>query len=701
MKKYLLLVAVLLFSLAQNASAQKLTISPDSLFFAPDTVCINQPIHLVPDTAAFHAMNYYWGFCSGYLMNAPTGVNLGDNFGFHIPANIDIVFDSGNYYGFVVNSKTTEFLRLNFGNSLTNTPTVTNFGDLTKGLPVNPTSLFIVRDTLSREWFVFVTGGFDNATSSIGRIDFGLHLSNPKPNVANFGNYMNMLDYPKGIFVAQDADNNWYGYVVNHTTSNLIRLDFTYNISNTPQLFDYGNVLGNISNPTDLAGIFDKGKWYLFITNEGVSSSVTRIDLDNSLAPDPLTISSVRIRSSDILDPSPYTFNFRIDQPSSISVNRDCGDLYAYITDRTTSQLIGIQMTTVTGPYNAVDYNNKGFMNLPTGISSILRSQDDLYGFVVNSGDSTLTRLNFSQCVNSSIPSFSEIQPPEYTYDTAGVYNVYFVINQGQPNMRVDCKAITVLPYPPIAMNTDTTICEGDTITLYAVSTLADSFKWQTGYNIDTNYLYRDSVRVWPDYSNTYPVVIHYPFGCIVDTAVRVHVSKVHADAGPDRWIRDGATSTIGGPYTTLAGDYIYHWEPFEFMSDSTVPNPYVYPPYDYTYYLTVTEIHDGFACKSMDTVVVHADCGNFYLPNAFAPNSTSTAVQRFGILNKAIIKLDHFRIFDRWGNIVFETTDPSKGWDGTVGDKAAPVGVYVWEADGFCTSGKRIKKHGNVTLLR
>ncbi len=706
MKKYLLLIAVLLLSQLNNySSAQRLTVSPDSLFLAPDTVCINQPVTLLPDSQAYHAQSYYWGFCSGYLMNAPTGTNLGRSFKFHIPDNIDIVNDSGTYYGFVVNSQTTEFLRLNFGNSLTNIPTVTNFGNLTNGLPLNPTSLYIVHDTLSTNWFIFVSGGFEAATSSIARIDFGHHLNNPKPNIANFGNFFNLLDYPKGIFVAQDKNNLWFGYVVNHTTSNLIRLDFSYNISNTPKEFDYGNVLGVLGSPTDLAAVYEKGNWYLFVTNEGVSSSIARIDLTNRLDPDPTVITGVRIQSSIPLDPSPTTFNYRIDQPSSITINRDCGNLYAYITDSVTSQLIGIQMASAIGPYNSVDYNNKGAMNKPSGISSIIRSGDYLYGFIVNPKDSTLTRLDFDQCKNSSIPSFTEIMPPSYKYDTPGVYNIYLVINQGLPNMRVDCKPITVLPYPPIYRSPDTTICEGDTIRLYVVSSQADSFRWMTGYNIDTMNLYQDSAKVYPDYSFRYPVNIYYPYGCIVDTAIRIHVSKVKADAGPDRWIHDGAFTTLGGPNTILpgnnTGNYLYHWEPFIFLSDSTVPNPFAFPPYDYTYYLTVTELNSGFMCKSVDTVVVYIDCGDFYLPNAFSPNSTSTVVNRFRVLNKEIVKLNYFRIYDRWGVLVFETTDPTQGWDGTFSNKPEPMGVYVWEADGFCVSGKEVKKKGNVSLLR
>ena len=703
MKKYLLLITVLLLSLLNKTGAQTLRLSPDSLFYAPDTVCIRQPITLLPDTPVFSATSYYWGFCSGYMMNAPTGKNFGDSFNFHIPDGVEIAYDNGNYYGFVVNSKTTELIRLNFGTSLTNKPSITNFGNLNNGLPVNPTSLFIVKDTLSGEWFIFVTGGFEPTTSTIGRVDFGLKLGNPRPNVANFGNYNSLLNYPKGMFVAQDKNNQWYGYVVNHTTSNLIRLDFSYNISNTPKLFDYGNVNNFLQNPTDMSGIVDKGKWYLFVANEGVTSFITRIDLTDSLYPDPLDITATRLQSDPFMtppDPSPLTFNHRIDMPSSITVTRDCGGLYAYITDSTTHQLVAIQMSTVLGPYNAVDYNNKGSMYYPSAISNVLRNKtnDDLYCFIVNAGDSTLTRIAIEQCHHSTIPSFTEVKPPVYYYDTPGVYNVYFVINQGQPNMRVDCKTITVLPFPPIAMNQDTTICEGDTIRLYAVSTLADSFRWTSKYAIDTSYIFRDSVKVYPDYSTTYPVTIYYPFGCIIDTGIRVHVRKIRADAGPDRWILDGAKSLLGGPMTTLDKQYNYHWEPFEFLSDSTVPNPYCFPPNDYTYYLTVT---DEAGCTAKDTVVVHLDCGDFYVPNAFSPNSPYSAVNRFGVNNKEIVKLNHFRVYDRWGILVFETNDPNKRWDGTYNNQPCQMGVYVWDADGFCIGGKRLKKHGNVTLLR
>ncbi len=697
--------------------AQRLTASPDSLFFAPDTVCVNQPVSLKSNV--FNAASYYWGFCSGYLMNPPTGANIGSTYDFHKPANIDIVKDTaGNFFGFVVNSSTTEFLRLNYGNSLSNVPTVTNFGNLTNGLPLNPTSLFIVHDTLSGNWFVFVSGGFTAATSELGRIDFGPNLNNPTPNIANFGNYAGVLNGPKGIFIAQDANNNWYGYLVNHYSNELIRLDFSYNISNTPLMINLGNPNpGNprsaLHSPTDMAGIYDHGQWYLFVVNEiggtsavpGVNDSgnIIRINLGTTLDTDATAFTGNidAVITDGTTGRGASSFNYRLVVPSSISLNRDCGDIYAYVTDSTTNQLIAIQMPVATGPYNAIDYNNVGLMNQPSCISSVIRDRDNLYAFITNAYDSSLTQIDFQACHTSSIPSFTEVTPPAYTYDSPGVYNVYYAINQGLPTMEVDCKAITVLAKPALFINTDTTLCVGDTIHLYAISSLADSIRWTNTYAIDTTNLYADSVRVFPQYSTSYGVTLYYPDGCIVDTTVSVNVSQVHADAGPDRYIMDGGSTVLGGPYTTLTGFNIYHWSPYQYLTDTAIANPVASPPTDYTYYLTVTEFNDRYQCKSYDTVVVHVTCAEFTLPNAFAPNSDNSATNSFGLLNNEIAILNHFRIYNRWGQEVFETTDPFKKWDGSYDGKPAPEGVYVWEADGFCTSGLKINKKGNVTLLR
>ncbi len=680
MKKRLLLIVILIVSQMNLLFAQ-------TLFSGPDTVCVNQSVKL--SSNVFNAKSYYWGFCSGYLFNTPTGGNIGNNYDMHIPTGVEIVNDSGTFYGFVINSETTELLRLNFGNSLDNIPTVTNLGDLTLGLPENPTSLYLVRDTFSHKWFLFVAGGFTKATSELARVDFGPRLSNSKPNIANFGNPGNLLDQPKGLFVAQDADHRWIGYALNYNNSTIIQLDFSFNVSNTPLATDYGNPSGSLNFPSDLAAVYDNGNWHLFITNYG-NSTITRLDMGT-------TLDTV---IADVIGTNLGDFTFRVLRPSSISMVRDCNFLHLYITDSTTSQLVEVRMADAIGPYSAISYSTIGGMNFPTSISSIIRDRDNIYAFITNAQDSSLTKITFNQCVNSTIPSFTDVSPPTYSYDAPGIYNVYYVVDEGLPTMRVDCKDITVLAPPTLYRNNDTTLCQSDTLRLYAVSTLADSIRWAAGHNIDTTNVFFDSVRVYPNYSTEYRFKLYYPFGCIVDTAIRINIVKVKADAGPDRYIKDGATSIVGGPYTSM-GNFVYHWEPFQFMSDSTVPNPYVNPPYDFTYYLTVTEQGVGYQCSAKDTVTVRVTCGDFYLPNAFAPSSANPGSNRFGILNNSLVKLNYFRIFNRLGQMVFETTDPTQKWDGLFNGVLCQEGVYVWVADGFCLSGKQIKKSGNVTLFR
>ena len=60
-----------------------------------------------------------------------------------------------------------------------------------------------------------------------------------------------------------------------------------------------------------------------------------------------------------------------------------------------------------------------------------------------------------------------------------------------------------------------------------------------------------------------------------------------------------------------------------------------------------------------------------------------------------------HLIIFDRWGEKVFETSDPKHGWDGYYLDKLMNTGVYVYTITAIIFNGQEVKKNGNVTLVR
>ncbi len=86
-------------------------------------------------------------------------------------------------------------------------------------------------------------------------------------------------------------------------------------------------------------------------------------------------------------------------------------------------------------------------------------------------------------------------------------------------------------------------------------------------------------------------------------------------------------------------------------------------------------------------------------VPNAFTPESTTNRI--FKILYNGEVKLNYFRVFDRWGNKVFESTDINACWDGHYNGKLMPQDAYIYQIQAVTCSGKVVSKTGNVTLLR
>lgn len=674
MRKCLLLAALLIGALWTDLSAQ-------GLFTLPaDTFCVRQPIQL--QSNAPDALSFYYGFCSGYLQNAPVITNQGTGFGFNVPTSIDVAKDNGKYYAFVVSRRSGrtkgELLKLSFGYSLGNTPVITSLGNLENNVPDTANNVYILQTR--GQWHLFVTSG-TGATSSITRVDFRNSLDNI-PNSVNFGNLGGLLNTPTGIFVAEDAG-NYYGFITNGSNNNLIRLTFGNNISLTPDATDLGTLGGAFAGPSDITGLIDNGFWYLFATNEA-TNTLTRVDLGNTLANGPAIVPITNITDS-------------LSQPSGITIIRDCDLAYAFITNRASDKITRVSMPGITGPYTArILSSPAGAFNAPADISRVIRDGNNLYAYVVNRDNNSLSQVAFPQCTNIDIQSSIRPVPPPFSFNAPGLYNVYLAINEGQPTAQVQCTQIRVLPRPPITLSVDTTICQGDTAEIFIQSPGVLSYTWRPNYNIsDTNAFF---IKVYPEFTTRYFVTTPYPNGCIIDTSVLVTVNKNHADAGPDRILADGGGTFIGGPLTTTGPTYSYRWYPNQYIDNQFKAVTRVNPALDLTYYL---EVRDQKGCLSVDTVIVYVDCNDLNLPNAFAPNSKSGTVNTFGIMNRQIVQLNYFRIFDRWGKEVFSTTDPTKHWDGTVNGEPARLGVYVWEADGFCLTQKRFKKAGNVTLIR
>jgi gliding motility-associated-like protein len=176
---------------------------------------------------------------------------------------------------------------------------------------------------------------------------------------------------------------------------------------------------------------------------------------------------------------------------------------------------------------------------------------------------------------------------------------------------------------------------------------------------------------------------------------VYVNVITIHADAGPSD------TSVVLGQPLQLAatGGTNYMWTPNTWLDDALIYNPISLPKDNIKYTVRVSDVN---GCFADDTILVHLynlDAG-LYVPNAFTPNGDGKN-DTFKPIELGMKTLDLFRIYNRWGELVYSTTDINKGWDGTYKGRGQDQANYVWYAEGTDYRGNKVKKKGNVILIR
>lgn len=147
-----------------------------------------------------------------------------------------------------------------------------------------------------------------------------------------------------------------------------------------------------------------------------------------------------------------------------------------------------------------------------------------------------------------------------------------------------------------------------------------------------------------------------------------------------------------------VSGAYLYTWTPLSSLSNPNLPNPWATPTEPTTYF--VWGLSDN-GCRNIDSVRVNIDYrDNLFVPSAFTPNGDGKN-DVFRISNLTFQKLQEFRVFNRWGQEIFSTTDPVRGWDGSWKGVPQDMGVYqylirVAYPDGYIETYK-----GDVTLVR
>ena len=147
-----------------------------------------------------------------------------------------------------------------------------------------------------------------------------------------------------------------------------------------------------------------------------------------------------------------------------------------------------------------------------------------------------------------------------------------------------------------------------------------------------------------------------------------------------------------------IANGYTYLWMPSTGLNNSAIQKPEFNFSQEQLYRIRLTS---AGGCITMDSVKVSVyDSSDIFVPKAFSPNKDgkNDLLQPF-LVNITILKF--FRIYNRWGQLMFQSSDSKQGWDGMYNYKPQPLETYTWIAEGIDGNGTTIFRKGQTILIR
>ncbi|MBL0309807.1 MAG: PKD domain-containing protein [Bacteroidetes bacterium] len=261
---------------------------------------------------------------------------------------------------------------------------------------------------------------------------------------------------------------------------------------------------------------------------------------------------------------------------------------------------------------------------------------------------------------------------------------------------------ITVKSKVDISLPQDFAVCPFDTTQIETMmnfgSVLGVHYQWSPPYYVDDAQT-----------ANPFAVMKNRPITfqliasggeCEADT----EIVTINIRALPVLEVSNDITTTPNSEIQLLATSskkVSYQWQAPEELSCTDCRRPVIRPTLSQTVQIEVT---DEYGCKTQDSIrirITGCDENTVFVPNTFTPNGDGRN-DVFRIRSLSLTSLDYFRIFDKWGGVVFETTELDKGWDGLAPNKQfESTGVYVYMFQGKCENGNTISKSGNVTAVR
>ncbi|HYO21199.1 MAG TPA: T9SS type B sorting domain-containing protein [Flavisolibacter sp.] len=196
-------------------------------------------------------------------------------------------------------------------------------------------------------------------------------------------------------------------------------------------------------------------------------------------------------------------------------------------------------------------------------------------------------------------------------------------------------------------------------------------------------------------HSGLYSAKLHNEFGCIMETRRQsILIDK------PRPGIRYPVEYVVANlPYRLEARSFgAVHWTPATSLDNPRSPAPMFTSSFDQHYTIRI-ETETG--CVTVDTLQVKAvKRAEIYVPTAFTPNRDGKN-DILRPVTMGIKELKYFKVFNRWGQLLFESRTQSAGWDGKINGNQQATGVVVWVAEGVGSDGQQYIRRGTTVLMQ
>ncbi|NNC86007.1 MAG: PKD domain-containing protein [Bacteroidia bacterium] len=392
--------------------------------------------------------SYAWDFCPGDIENPIDTVFLG-NYSASISNSLDckLVLSGGQYYGFALGSSG-NFIRLDFGNSPLNTPSLTTLGTL--GLLTGTFGISIVKsDTL---WYAYLT----SQNNSLYKVSFGSDIANNSPVASQVNLSGGTFSFPTFIRIAKDGS-DYYAVVVNLTSTDISLVDLGSDLSIDSATVN--NIAVSSFGPQGVEIVKECNNWHVLVTYV-YSSSIDRLDFGTSLNNIPVTTS---------ITPSNASGGSRCVQ--AVFDNGNWYLLLAHWNGTTLKRVnMGNSITNTIATEDLIITNSSAVYGF-----NVMKVNSDWYGLHTSFGNGDIHSFNFADSCFASNSVDTNYNPSNIFYTDNGTYNYVLESKDSLGNFSYLVDSVVVNARPTVNFSSNGS-CKDSSISFIDSSIVSSGF---------------------------------------------------------------------------------------------------------------------------------------------------------------------------------------------------------------------------------